>query len=306
MRRLTLTVAPHQEGKDVNTLLRRQLGLSAGAVRRAKGLPDGILLDGEPVFTTARVRVGQILSVAVGDPAGSEQIQPVPGPLDILYEDQDLLVVNKAGGIPVHPSQGHHGDTLANFLMEYYEKNGLIAAFHPVNRLDRGTSGLMAVAKHAHAHEVLQGQLQRGELSRTYLAVCQGVPDPPAGIIEAPIGRAEGSILKRVVTPQGAFARTHYQVLDTGRGRSLVKLRLDTGRTHQIRVHLAHLGCPLTGDFLYGEETAELPGRFALHSASIRLLQPVTGEEIALEAPLPPELAALLGSPSGRAVSEAD
>ena len=306
MRRLTLTVAPHQEGKDVNTLLRRQLGLSAGAVRRAKGLPDGILLDGEPVFTTARVRVGQILSVAVGDPAGSEQIQPVPGPLDILYEDQDLLVVNKAGGIPVHPSQGHHGDTLANFLMEYYEKNGLIAAFHPVNRLDRGTSGLMSVAKHAHAHEVLQGQLQRGELSRTYLAVCQGVPTPPAGIIEAPIGRAEGSILKRVVTPQGAFARTHYQVLDTGRGRSLVKLRLDTGLTHQIRVHLAHLGYPLTGDFLYGEETAELPGRFALHSASIRLLQPVTGEEIALEAPFPPELAALLGSPSGRAVSEAD
>ncbi len=306
MRRLTLTIAPHQEGKDVNTLLRRQLGLSAGAVRRAKSLPDGILLDGEPVFTTARVRAGQILSVAVGDPTGSQQIQPVPGPLDILYEDQDLLVVNKAGGIPVHPSQGHHGDTLANFLMDYYEKTGLTAAFHPVNRLDRGTSGLMAVAKHAHAHEVLQSQLQRGELTRTYLAVCQGVPDPPAGTIEAPIGRAEGSILKRMVTPQGAFARTHYQVLDTGRGRSLVKLRLDTGRTHQIRVHLAHLGCPLTGDFLYGEETEDLPGRFALHSASIRLLQPVTGAEIALEAPLPPELADLLGSPSGRAVSEAD
>lgn len=294
MRRLFLSIHPSQEGKDINTLLRKELGLSGSGVRRAKQMPDGILLDGCPAFTNARVRAGQTLSVAVGDLVGSGQIAPVPGPLDILYEDEDLLVVNKGGQTPVHPSQGHHGDTLANFLMDYYEKTGLTAAFHLVNRLDRGTSGLMAVAKHAHAHEVLQGQLQRGELSRTYLAVCQGVPDPPAGIIEAPIGRAEGSILKRMVTPQGAFARTHYQVLDTGRGRSMVKLRLDTGRTHQIRVHLAHLGYPLTGDFLYGEETAELPGRFALHSASIRLLQPVTGEEIALEAPLPPELAALL------------
>ena len=294
MRRLSLSIHPSQEGKDINTLLRKELGLSGSGVRRAKQMPDGILLDGLPVFSNARVRAGQTLSVAVGDLVGSGQIAPVPGPLDILYEDEDLLVVNKGGQTPVHPSQGHHGDTLANFLMAYYESIGLVAAFHPVNRLDRGTSGLMAVAKHPHAHEELQRQLQEGRLTRTYLAVCQGVPDPAAGIVEAPIGREPGSVLRRMVTPDGAFARTHYEVLKTGRGRSLVQLKLDTGRTHQIRVHMAHLGYPLTGDFLYGEETEELPGRFALHSASIRLLQPVTGAEIALEAPLPPELAALL------------
>ena len=289
MRWLTLPIGADQAGKTAEALLRRELGLSAAGVRRAK--MGRILLDGVPVFTTAVARQGQVLAVDVGDPAGSDQISPVPGPLDIRYEDEDLLIVDKAGGVPVHPSQGHHGDTLANFLMAHYRDQGLVAAFHPVNRLDRGTSGLMAVAKHAHAHEGLQA----GELRRTYLAVCEGVPVPRRGCVEAPIARAPGSVLKREVNPQGAPARTHYEVLATGRGRALVRLALDTGRTHQIRVHLAHLGCPLVGDFLYGEETEELPGRFALHSAAICLRQPVTGVGIALEAGLPAELAALLG-----------
>ncbi|MCF0123462.1 MAG: RluA family pseudouridine synthase [Ruminiclostridium sp.] len=294
MRRLTLYIDPSQDGKEVNTLLRRELGLSGSGVRRAKQLPDGILLDGRPVFTNARARAGERLSVAVGDLEGSNQIAPVSGPLDLWYEDEDLLVVNKNGQTPVHPSQGHHGDTLANFLMAYYETIELVAAFHPVNRLDRGTSGLMAVAKHPHAHEILQRQLREGVLVRTYLAVCEGVPGAKAGTIEAPIGREPGSVLRRMVIEEGAFARTSYRVLRTGRGRSLVSLSLDTGRTHQIRVHMAHLGCPLVGDFLYGRETSELPDRFALHSAFIRLNQPITGEEIALEAPLPEDLSRLL------------
>ena len=294
MRRLTLTVTPQLAGKDVNTLLRKELHLSGSSVRRAKTIPDGILLDGQPVFTTAKAVEGQNLSVFVGDTIFSEQIEGVSGPLDILYEDEDLLIINKDGRTPVHPSQGHHGDTLANFLMAYYAEIGLRAAFHPVNRLDRGTSGLMAVAKHPHAHELLQQQLQDGRLARTYLAVCQGVPEPQAGTVDAPICREPGSVLRRMVSPDGAAARTHYQVLEEKKGRSLVRLRLETGRTHQIRVHMSHLGCPLVGDFLYGEETQELPDRFALHSASIRLYQPITGEEIALECPVPQELLNLL------------
>ena len=293
MRWLTLPIGAGQAGKPVSTLLRRELGLSAAGVRRAKALLGGILLDGAPVFTNAVARQGQVLAVDVGDAAGSEQIAPVPGPLTIVYEDQDLVILDKAGGVPVHPSQGHHGDTLANFLLAHYRDQGLTAAFHPVNRLDRGTSGLMAVAKHAHAHEGLQHQLQEGTLRRAYLAVCEGVPVPRRGCVEAPIARAPGSVLKREVNPQGAPARTHYEVLATGRGRSLVALRLDTGRTHQIRVHLAHLGCPLVGDFLYGEETEELPDRFALHSAAIWLRQPITGEGIVRRSPLPEALAGL-------------
>lgn len=294
MRRLTLSISEPLAGRQVRTLLRRELGLSAAGVRRAKDQPDGILLDGQPVFTNVFVQPGQVLSVAVGDVMGSDQIAPVPGPLALCYEDEDLLIVNKPGDLAVHPSLGHHGDTLANFLMAHYEAQHLTAAFHPVNRLDRGTSGLMAVAKHAHAHELLQRQLQTGQFSRTYLAVCEGVPVPRRGCVDAPIGRQPDSILKREVRPDGAAARTHYEVVRTGPGRSLVRLALETGRTHQIRVHMAYLGCPLARDFLYGQELPELRQRFALHSASIRLFQPITGEEIALTSPLPAELNALL------------
>ena len=294
MRRLTLTVDRARHGTDVNTLLRKELALSAAAVRRAKALDGGITLDGLPVFTTARAGTGQVLSVAVGDAASNPAIEAVEGPLDIRYEDDDLLILDKAGGVPVHPSQGHHGDTLANFLYHHYETIGLTAAFHPVNRLDRGTSGLMAVAKHAHAHERLQAQLRDGTLKRTYLAVCQGVPDPLSGVIDLPIARQPGSVLRRQADPAGSPARTHYRVLDTGNGRSLVSLALDTGRTHQIRVHLSWLGCPLAGDFLYGTEDPALPNRFALHSASLTLRQPVTGQVLALTSPLPDELYALL------------
>ena len=294
MRRLTISIDQSHTGKEVGVLLRRVLLLSAAAVRRAKALPDGILLDGQPVFTNVRVRTGQVLSAAVGDAASNPAIQPVPGLLEILYEDEDLLVVDKAGGVPVHPSQGHHGDTLANFLAEHYRRQGLTAAFHPVNRLDRGTSGLMAVAKHAHAHERLQTQLADGTLVRTYLAVCEGRPERSEGVVDQPIAREPGSVLRRQVSSSGAPARTRYRVLREGNGRSLLSLRLDTGRTHQIRVHMAWLGCPLTGDFLYGRELPRLPDRFALHSASLRLLQPVTGAEIVLRSPLPAALEALL------------
>ena len=294
MRRLTLTVDRARHGTDVNTLLRKELALSAAAVRRAKALDGGITLDGLPVFTTARAGTGQVLSVAVGDEASNPAIEAVEGTLDIRYEDDDLLILDKAGGVPVHPSQGHHGDTLANFLYHHYETIGLTAAFHPVNRLDRGTSGLMAVAKHAHAHERLQAQLRDGTLKRTYLAVCQGVPDPLSGVIDLPIARQPGSVLRRQADPAGSPARTRYRVLDTGNGRSLVALALDTGRTHQIRVHLSWLGCPLAGDFLYGTEDPALPNRFALHSASLTLRQPVTGQVLALTSPLPDELYALL------------
>lgn len=294
MRTLTLTITPARAGKDINTLLRRELHLSAADVRRAKALPQGILLDGTPVFTTARVQPGQTLSVVVGDQEGSDTIQPVPGPLDIRYEDEDLLIVDKAGGVPVHPSQGHHGDTLANFILHHYQTQGLTAGFHPVNRLDRGTSGLMAVAKHAYAHQRLQTQLQTGELRRRYLAICQGTPPQEEGWVDQPIRRLPGSVLMRQVHPQGAPARTHYRLLRRGGGHSFIELALETGRTHQIRVHMAFLGCPLAGDFLYGEELPELPERFALHSAALRLLQPVNGEEITLTSPLPPALEALL------------
>lgn len=293
-RRLSLTVSAAQAGAAVDTLLRRGLGLSGTVIRRVKWLEDGILLDGERVHTDRRAAEGQVLSVRVDGGSPRSGMIPVPGPLDIVYEDLDLLVLNKAPGVPCHPGPGHYSDTLGNFIAYYYKINGIQADYHPVHRLDRGTSGLLVVAKHPHAQERLKVQLHTPQFRRWYLAVCEGTPEPAAGVVDAPIGPVPGSLMARRVDPAGQRARTRYRVLWTGRGRALVELELDTGRTHQIRVHMAHLGCPLTGDFLYGVENPALISRPALHSARLALRHPVTGEDLTWELPLPEDMAGLL------------
>ena len=293
-RYLALKITPELAGLEVNTLLRRQLGLSGTVLRRVKWLEDGITLDGARVNVRVRVREGQTLAVRLTDPAPTSGVVPAEGPLDIVYEDPDLIVLNKAPGVLVHPGHGHFDDTLGNFLMDHYKQCGDKSDFHPVHRLDKGTSGLLAVAKHPHAQEKLKNQLHTGGFRRVYLAVCDGAPPQPAGTVDAPIGRAEGSLMAREVRLDGLPARTHYRVLGRWEGRALVELELDTGRTHQIRVHMAHLGCPLTGDFLYGTENRGLIGRPALHSARLELLHPVTGERLRFAQPLPEDMRKLI------------
>ncbi len=293
-RRLELTAAPEQAGQTVDRLLRRELGLSGTVIRRIKWLEDGILLDGVRVHTSHTVQAGQRLSVRLADDGRRSGLIPVPGPLDIVYEDPDLLVLNKAPGVLCHPGPGHYSDTLGNFIIHYYETAGVAADYHPVHRLDKGTSGLMVVAKHAHAQERLKRQLHTPQFRRGYLAVCDGVPSPAAGVVDAPIAPVPGSLMARRVDPAGQSARTRYEVLRTGPGRALVRLELETGRTHQIRVHMAHLGCPLTGDFLYGVEDPALIARPALHSAWLSLVHPVTGQTLEWSLPLPEDMAALL------------
>ncbi len=337
----SLTVPPERAGQKVDTLLRKVLGLSGTVIRRIKWLEDGILLDGVRVFTSQRVEGGQVLTVRLSDPERRSGVTPAPGPLDIVYEDGDLLVLNKAPGVLVHPGAGHFPDTIGNFLLDYYDKAGIEADFHPVHRLDKGTSGLMVVAKHPHAQEVLKNQLHTAEFRRIYLAgieadfhpvhrldkgtsglmvvakhphaqevlknqlhtaefrriylaVCLGGPAEEAGTVDAPIGMAEGSIVARAVRPDGLTARTHYQVLRRVGDRALVRLALETGRTHQIRVHMAHLGCPLAGDFLYGIEDKDLIPRPALHSSELTIRQPVTGEVLTFTCPLPGDMAHLI------------
>lgn len=293
-RRLTLTVSPERAGQKVDTLLRKELGLSGTVIRRVKWLEDGILLDGARVFTSQRVAAGQVLSVRLADPGIRSGVVPAPGPLDIVYEDDDMLVLNKAPGVLVHPGAGHFDDTIGNFLMDYYKKQGIEADFHPVHRLDKGTSGLMVVAKHPHAQEKLKNQLHTEEFRRVYLAVCAGAPPEERGEVDAPIGMAEGSIMARAVRPDGLPARTAYKVLRREQGRTLVRLELKTGRTHQIRVHMAYLGCPLVGDFLYGVEDKDLIARPALHSAELEVRQPVTGKKLRFLAPLPADMHQLM------------
>ena len=294
MRRLELSITPELAGIKVDTLLKKHLNLSGTVVRRIKWLPDGILVDGARVNTRFCPREGQVLSVRLDDPERRSGIVPAPGPVDILYEDGDMVVLNKAPGVSVHPGPGHFDDTLGNFLLHHYDLEGETADFHPVHRLDRGTSGLLAAAKHPHAQEVLKNQLHTNAFRRTYLAVCEGVPKPGEGTIQVPLGPKPGSLMEQMVRPDGKFARTRYKVLEEYEGRALVELELDTGRTHQIRVHMAHIGHPLTGDFLYGREDRALIGRPALHSARLELCHPITGERLTFAAPVPQDMEKLL------------
>ena len=293
-RYLTLSITPELAGTEVNTLLRRTLGLSGTVLRRIKWLEDGITLDGARVNVRVRAKEGQTLAVRLTDPELTSGVAPIPGPLDIVYEDWDLIVLNKAPGVLVHPGHGHFDDTLGNFLMYHYKITGEESDFHPVHRLDKGTSGLLVAAKHPHAQERLKLQLHTGGFRRVYLAVCDGAPPAPSGVVDAPIGLAEGAPDRRAVHPGGRPARTHYRVLRVCGPRTLVELELETGRTHQIRVHMAHLGCPLTGDFLYGTENRALIARPALHSARLELTHPITGTPLRFAAPLPADLAELI------------
>lgn len=292
MRYLEFQVTPDEEGKRVDAILRHH-GLSTSAIRRSKRRPHGLLLDGEDIYTSYLVHAGQTVAILADDKAPSD-IVPNDGPVDIRYEDEDLLVVDKPAGLAVHPCAGSWEDSLGARLVHYYQKIGLAADFHPVHRLDKGTSGLMVVAKHPAAQHALTAALHSGAFHREYLALCEGVPSPAAGVIDAPLGRTDDSYIRQEVRPDGKPARTHYAVVSTTARFSLVRLVLETGRTHQIRVHMAHLGHPLVGDFLYGTEDVDLIPRPALHSAHLELCQPFTGETLVFNAPLPADLERLL------------
>ncbi len=294
IRYLQLPITRELAGTEVNTLLRRHLGLSGTVLRRIKWLEDGITVDGVRVNVRCRVAEGQTLSVRLTDPTPGDCAVPAEGPLDIVYEDGDMVVVNKAPGVLVHPSHGHFDDTIGNFLMWHYRQMGDASGFHPVHRLDKGTSGLLVVAKHPHGQEKLKGQLHTGGFRRVYRAVCDGCPQPTEGVVDAPIRPVEGSLMAREVHPHGQPARTHYKVLQAGQSRSLVELVLDTGRTHQIRVHMAHIGSPLIGDFLYGKEDKALISRPALHSYHLEITHPISGRHLSFTAPLPEDIEQLL------------
>ena len=293
MRTLELIVTPDQAGRTVRSLLKQELRLSSHAVSRLTRRETGILLDGVRAFTTAVVRAGDVLTVEIGDGrTDGGGVPPLDIPLDILYEDEDVLAVNKPAGMAVHAS---------SLTPETPTLDGALAArwggpfvFHPVNRLDKGTTGVMLVAKSGYVHELLRRALHSADLCREYRAVVVGRLDPPAGIVDAPIGREAGSVIRRCVAPDGASAVTRYETLWSDGAFSLVRLLPETGRTHQLRLHMAHLGCPLAGDWLYGTEDKALIPRPALHSCHLRLTHPITGVSLSLAAPLPEDMRRLI------------
>ena len=271
-------------------------GYSAALIRRLRHTEQSILKNGIPVYTTYRLDEGDSLAVTLPEEHGSENIVPVPMDLDIRYEDRDLLVVNKAAGIPIHPSQGNHDNTLANGIAWYLGEKGEAATYRAINRLDRDTTGLLILARHALSACMLSEMVRTHAIRRCYLAAASGLV-PPEGVIDAPIARTCDSTIERCVDfERGDSARTHYRTLCYNRDTdcSLVELRLETGRTHQIRVHMKHIGHPLPGDFLYNPDY-RLNGRQALHSWQLDFIHPIKKEPLHFEAPLPEDMRRLFG-----------
>jgi len=298
MRILTYTVTDADAGHAVRAIVPRRFSLGQHAFRRLKVL-EAIRVNGSVVRADYILHAGEIIEVRLPDDEAAQMVMssvsahPDLPPSFIRYQDEDILIAAKGAPLPTLPASHITSGTLREQIMAMLGADEETFVYHPVNRLDKGTSGLLCIARHAHAQRLLTSQLHTGGFIREYLAVTEGIPTEAEGIINAPIARL-GTGARRAVREDGQRAVTHYRVERASGHRALLRLRLETGRTHQIRVHLAHIGCPIAGDYLYGTELPELAGRFALHSAFIRLVQPITGEQIELSELLPEELRGLL------------
>ena len=293
MRILTHTVLPEEDGRMVKGILRGSLQLSYTLLKSLKWRENAILLNGQSVHVNVIVHTGDVVSVALSERTPREDLyrENAAAP-DIVYEDEDLLVLNKSAGVAMHPkADDTSAPSLAAMLTGYLGEGSVP---HFVSRLDKGTSGLLIAAKSGYVHDRLRRALHSSELRREYRAVAVGQVTPPRGVIDAPIGRAEGSIIRRCVREDGLVSRTEYEVLQTAERFTLLRLRPETGRTHQLRVHMAYLGHPLAGDWLYGTEDKNLIARPALHSYELWFTHPVTGQELHFTVPIPQDMQRLL------------
>lgn len=280
-------------GLRVEQFLKRK-GYSSQNISSIKHMPESILVNGVHYYMRQELAEGDCLSVRISETKCSDKIPPVELPLDIVYEDEDIIVLNKPAGMPIHPSLNNYYNTMANALAWYYQEQDKPFIFRCCNRLDRDTSGLTVVAKHLVSAGILSSMTGRREVHREYLAIASGHVTPEVGTISAPLGRKPGTIIERMVDwDNGETAITHYHVVKTTRHYSLVALKLETGRTHQIRIHMKHLGYPLIGDYLYNPDMRHI-GRQALHSHKLSFCHPITGEIMSFTAPLPDDMQAAL------------
>lgn len=280
-------------GLRVEQFLRRKR-YSGQNLSEIKRMPKSILVNGVHYYMRQELSTGDHLQVRICETQNSEKIPPTKLPLDIIYEDEDLLVLNKPAGMPIHPSLNNYTNSMANALAYYFQSQGKPFIFRCCNRLDRDTSGLTIVSKHLVSGSILSDMTKYREVHREYLAIARGSVTPSEGTIQAPLGRKEGTIIERTVDwEHGEDAVTHYKVVKEANGHSLVSLRLETGRTHQIRIHMKYLGYPLIGDYLYNPDM-EYMTRQALHSHHMEFTHPITGEHMSFTAPLPEDMARVM------------
>ena len=294
MRRiLNYKITDEHEKISIANFLREQ-GFSHHIIVHLKKCENGIMVNDQRAYTNQILHRDDSLTINIIEEISSANIVPIPMPLNIIYEDADIMVLNKPADMPIHPSQGNHDNTLANGVAYYFAEQDIPYTFRCINRLDRDTTGLLILAKHMLSAAILSQMMKNREISRTYLALVDGTP-PIHGTINKPIGRKEGSTIERIIDEaHGETAVTHYKVLNTTIANSngnistnpsnispkeisLVELHLETGRTHQIRVHMKSIGHPLVGDTLYNP-TTQLLGKQALHSHKLSFKHPITHE----------------------------
>lgn len=302
-RTFTYQITSADAGHSIERFLKEQ-GFSGQNMIDLKKMPESILVNGIWEHVTYSLQPLDILEICIEEKEASQKVVPVDIPLDIIYEDDDLLVVNKPADMPVHPSMGNYENTLANAVAWHYASKEIPFVFRCINRLDRNTTGLTIIAKHMVSANILSQMVAERDIHREYLAIVQDKYLPDMGIIYAPIGRKEGSAIERTVDfINGDRAITQYQVLGRENGYALAALKLETGRTHQIRVHMKYMKCPLVGDGLYnpkdvsylsslaeGEKDTRILKRQALHSAKLEFSHPITKEPMCFTQKLPDDM----------------
>ena len=275
-------------GQTISSYLKGK-GYPHAVMIHLKKTPEGILLNGQWEYVNTRLSSGDFLEIRLIEESSSQNIQPLYAPFSIVYEDADILVVNKPANMPIHPSINHYEHTLANAVCYYYENQGIPYTFRCANRLDKDTTGLTIIAKHMLSSAILSQDDTNSAVHRKYLEIVKGETNN-FGTIDAPIGRKDASAILRVIDyTHGEKAITHYEKIASKKGYTLLSLQLETGRTHQIRVHMASIGHPLIGDYLYHEASTELP-RQALHSYCLEFYHPITKDLLHFTAPLPSDM----------------
>ena len=293
---LSFTAGTEDDGRIVRDVIRERFRLVAHDMARAKyRTENGITVDGEQVLVNRPMKEGETLRVVLSD-ENPGKIVAAEGPLDILYEDEDILAVNKPSGLVVHPSHGHFADTLSNFAAYYFAEKGESHEIRTAGRLDKDTSGIVIFAKSRTAAACLSGQVGNTPVRKTYIACAEGFFSEKTGTVAVPISREYEEKIRRVVRDDGDPAVTHYEVISQYDTHAVVLFHLDTGRTHQIRVHMNYIGHPLLGDPIYHPDP---PGgskirRAALHAWKAELYQPFSGERILLTAPVPEDMKQLM------------
>jgi len=285
------TVTENDEIITIKTILKAKMGISTRLLRKLKDT-DGVFLNGKPVKLYEKARAGDQVLLAM--PEENSGFEPEEIPIDVLYEDRDLLAVNKQPGFVVHPTKGHVSNTMANGIMNYMIHSGENYKIRFINRLDMNTSGILLIGKNSHCQDDFARQAKEERVVKSYIAFVQGKPEEEEGVIDLPIGKPVEEEIRRQVIPEGYPSVTRYKLLRSFAGNySMLSVTIETGRTHQIRVHMAHIGHPIIGDSLYGKEEEDLISRQALHAYRLEFDHPITKERLVVTAPLPQDMKAL-------------